>query len=163
MCALCGLHLEGGAGKGALLIAMPYICSMGRVLAMDYGKRRTGLAVSDPLKMIANPIGTVETPTLHLWLADYLAKEQVEVFVVGMPTRLNGEDTHATQPVIEFIEKLKQVYPHIPVLTIDERLTSRDAKLSLLLGGQKKEKRKDKALVDTVSAALILQTYLQSI
>jgi putative Holliday junction resolvase len=142
---------------------MAYLCPMGRILAMDYGRRRTGIAVSDPLKIIANPIGTVDTAELHIWLADYLKKEDVEAIVVGLPSRLSGEDTHATQPVLELIEKLHLVYPAIPVHTIDERLTSREAKNSLILSGQKKIKRQDKKLLDTVSAALILQTYLQQI
>lgn len=136
---------------------------MGRILAFDYGLRRTGLAVTDPLKLVATPLGTSDTPQLHIWLEKYLQSEKVELFVVGMPSRLSGEDTHATKPVQEFIEKLKQVYPDIPVATIDERLTSREAKHSMILSGQKKIKRQDKKLLDTVSATLILQTYLQSI
>ncbi len=146
-------------------IQVPYVYlpHMGRVLAFDYGMKRTGLAASDNLKMIAKPIGTVLTAELHLWLKDYLSKETVDIFVVGMPSRLSGEDTHATVPVREFIAKLKEVYPNIPVDTIDERLSSHEAKDSLLLSGQKKSKRKDKNLLDTVSAALILQTYLQRI
>ncbi|MBS3913672.1 MAG: Holliday junction resolvase RuvX [Bacteroidetes bacterium] len=136
---------------------------MGRILAFDYGMKRTGVAATDPLQMIASPLQTVDTAVLHLWLADYLQKEVVDALIVGMPSRLSGEATHATQPVIEFIEKLKAVYPHIPVYTIDERLTSREAKNSLILGGQRKSKRQDKKLLDSVSATLILQTYLQQI
>ncbi|MCC7297640.1 MAG: Holliday junction resolvase RuvX [Bacteroidia bacterium] len=136
---------------------------MARVLAFDYGMRRTGLAVTDNLKLIATPIGTVNTPELHTWLINYLKTEEVDTFVVGLPSQLSGEDTHATQPVLEFIEMLKMVYPHIVVATVDERLSSREAKQSLILGGQKKSKRQDKKLLDTVSATLILQTYLQTI
>lgn len=136
---------------------------MGRALAFDYGLKRTGIAVTDALKIIANPLGTVETNQLHIWLADYLKKEQVELFVIGMPSRFSGEDTHSTKPVMEFIEKLKVVYPNIQIATIDERLSSREARNSLILSGQKKAKRRDKSVVDTVSATLILQTYLQSL
>lgn len=136
---------------------------MGRILAFDYGLKRTGLAATDNLQMIANPIGTVNTAELHTWLSQYLATETVDCFVVGMPSRFNGEDTHATKPVQEFIIKLAQLYPHIPVKTMDERLSSREARNSLVLSGQKKSKRQDKKLLDTVSAALILQTYLQTI
>lgn len=136
---------------------------MGRILAFDYGQKRTGIAVTDPLKLIANPLETVNTAELGAWLSKYLAAEQVEVFVVGMPSRLSGEDTHNTVPVQQFVQKLREVFPSIPVYTIDERLTSHEAKQSLLLGGQKKSKREDKKLLDTVSAALILQTYLQQI
>lgn len=141
----------------------PYICTVGRILAFDYGMRRTGIAVSDPLKIIANPLTTVETSQLHIWLQAYLKTEVVDTFVVGMPSRFSGEDTHATQPVLQFIEKLHLLYPEISISTIDERLTSRDAKNSMILSGQKKNKRQDKKLLDTISATLILQTYLQSL
>lgn len=136
---------------------------MGRILAFDYGTKRTGLAVSDPMQMIATPAGTVDTAELHLWLAKYLGTETVDLFVVGMPSRFSGEDTHATEPVREFIGKLQALYPQIPVITMDERLSSREARNSMMLSGQNKSKRKDKKLLDTVSATLILQTYLQSV
>ena len=136
---------------------------MPRILAFDYGAKRTGLAVTDPLKIIANPLTTVDTKQLHVWLSQYLSIESVEAFVVGMPSRLSGEDTHATQPVITFIEKLQQLYPKIPVYTIDERLSSREAKNTVVNSGVGKKKRMDKKLLDTVSATLILQTHLQRI
>jgi putative Holliday junction resolvase len=136
---------------------------MPRILAFDYGAKRTGLAVTDPLKIIANPLTTVDTKQLHVWLSQYLSIESVEAFVVGMPSRLSGEDTHATQPVITFIEKLQQLYPEIPVYTIDERLSSREAKNTVVNSGVGKKKRMDKKLLDTVSATLILQTHLQRI
>ena len=136
---------------------------MPRILAFDYGAKRTGLAVTDPLKIIANPLTTVDTKQLHVWLSQYLSIESVEAFVVGMPSRLSGEDTHATQPVIIFIEKLQQLYPEIPVYTIDERLSSREAKNTVVNSGVGKKKRMDKKLLDTVSATLILQTHLQRI
>lgn len=113
------------------------------------------------MKLIANPVGTVETRLLHTWLSEYLKAEEVEIFVVGMPSRLSGEDTHATKPVLEFITRLREVYPKVPVATVDERLSSREAMQSLILGGQKKSKRRDKELLDTVAATLILQVYLQ--
>lgn len=136
---------------------------MPRILAFDYGLKRTGLAATDPLKMIASPLGTVPTAELAIWLAKYLAAEEVDTFVVGMPSRLSGADTHATVPVQEFIKKLREAYPHIPVETMDERLSSREARHSIIAGGAGKKKRQDKNLLDTVSAALILQTYLQRI
>ena len=136
---------------------------MPRILAFDYGAKRTGLAVTDPLKIIANPLTTVDTKQLHVWLSHYLSTESVESFVVGMPSRLSGEDTHATQPVITFIEKLQHLYPEIPVYTIDERLSSREAKNTVVNSGVGKKKRMDKKLLDTVSATLILQTHLQRI
>ncbi len=136
---------------------------MGRILAFDYGTKRTGLAATDPLQMIAIPLGAEDTSNLAIWLKGYLENESVEVFVVGLPSRFSGEDTHATQPVLQFIEKLKLLYPEIPVKTMDERLSSREARNSMVLSGQKKSIRKDKKMLDTVSATLILQTYLQLI
>lgn len=141
----------------------PYLRHMGRILAFDYGLKRTGIAVSDPMKIIATPMGAVETATLHTWLNNYLAAEKVESFVVGIPTRLSGADTHATVPVQQFIEKLKALYPEISVYTIDERLSSREARQSIAESGVGKKKRQDKKLLDTVSATLILQTHLQRI
>ena len=161
-----------GAGTSGILLGKtkkrvnknhPYLRFMGRILAFDYGLKRTGLAVSDPMKIIATPLGAVETATLHTWLSNYLASEQVESFVVGIPTRLSGADTHATVPVQQFIEKLKALYPEIPVYTIDERLSSREARRSIAESGVGKKKREDKKLLDTVSATLILQTHLQRI
>lgn len=142
---------------------LPYLRPMPRILAFDYGLKRTGLAVTDPLQIIATPLGTVMTAELATWLSDYLKQENVETFVVGMPSRLSGADTHATVPVQEFIRKLREVYPDIKVETIDERLSSREAKQSIISGGANKKQRQDKKLLDTVSATLILQTYLQRI
>ena len=134
---------------------------MGRVLAIDHGGKRTGLAVSDPLKIIANPLETVDTPKIFEWLEKYFAAESVEAIAVGYPLRLSGEDTHHTVPVQEFIAELQKRWPGIPVVRIDERLTSREAKASMLESGMRKEKRKDKKMLDSISATLILQTYLQ--
>lgn len=145
------------------LCVLPYLRPMPRILAFDYGLKRTGLAVTDPLQIIATPLGTVLTAELATWLSNYLKQEDVETFVVGMPSRLSGADTHATVPVQEFIRKLREVYPDIRVETIDERLSSREAKQSIISGGANKKQRQDKKLLDTVSATLILQTYLQRI
>ncbi|MBL7812767.1 MAG: Holliday junction resolvase RuvX [Bacteroidetes bacterium] len=135
---------------------------MGRILAFDYGTRRTGVAVSDPLQMFAQPLDTIPTENLAHWLHRYLMSESVEAFVVGIPSRFDGSDTHASEPVRLFIQALKGAYPDIPVYTMDERLSSREASNSLLQSGVSKKRRQDKKLLDTVSAALILQTYLQS-
>jgi len=136
---------------------------MGRIIGIDYGSKRTGLAVTDPLKMIAQPLEMVYTADLKMYLDSYLYDEDVESFVVGMPTNLNGTDTDATQPVKQFIEALQNAYPHIPVDTIDERLTSHEAQQSIIAAGAKKSQRANKGLIDAVSAAIILQTYLQKI
>lgn len=132
-------------------------------MGIDYGSKRTGLAVTDPLKMIAQPLEMVYTADLKMYLDSYLYDEDVECFVVGLPTNLLGQDTDATGPVKQFIQALKQAYPHIPVETIDERLTSHEAQQSILASGAKKSQRQNKGLIDAVSAALILQTYLQKI
>ncbi|MBM3938102.1 MAG: Holliday junction resolvase RuvX [Sphingomonadales bacterium] len=136
---------------------------MGRIMGIDYGSRRTGLAVTDPLKMIAQPLEMVYTADLKMYLDSYLYEEDVECFVVGIPTNLSGQDTDATGPVKQFIQALKQAYPNIPVETIDERLTSHEAQQSILASGAKKSQRQNKGLIDAVSASLILQTYLQKI
>lgn len=132
-------------------------------MGIDYGSRRTGLAVTDPLKMIAQPLEMVYTTDLKMYLDSYLYEEDVECFVVGLPTNLSGQDTDATGPVKQFIQALKQAYPNIPVETIDERLTSHEAQQSILASGAKKSQRQNKGLIDAVSASLILQTYLQKI
>lgn len=132
-------------------------------MGIDYGSKRTGIAVTDPLKIIAQPLQTVDTAVLHIFLSDYLKTETIEAFVVGMPTNLKGQDTHATQPVKQFIEALKNAYPNIPVFTIDERFTSSEAQNALINSGLGKQKRSEKGLLDSMAASIILQTYMQSI
>lgn len=136
---------------------------MGRIMGIDYGSKRTGLAVTDPLKMIAQPLEMVYTVDLKMYLDSYLCDEEVELFVVGMPTNLDGQNTDATEPVKQFIAALIKTYPNIPVEIIDERLSSREAELSIFMSGAKKSKRANKGLIDMVSAAIILQTYIQKI
>jgi putative Holliday junction resolvase len=135
---------------------------MSRIIALDYGGRRTGVAVTDPLQMIAYPLDTIDTPKIIDYLKGYFAKENVETIVLGAPLNMDGSDTDATQMVIEFEKKLKENFPNHPIVKIDERLTSRMAKQTLIDAGYKKKDRKNKKLVDTVAAALILQTYLAS-
>ncbi len=136
---------------------------MPRIIAIDYGLKRVGLAVTDPLKIIAQPLKTIDNEELSSWLKDYLEQEEVEAVVVGMPRRLSGEDTHATEPVRELVSQLESKYPELLIETVDERLTSRMAKQSLIDSGVPKQKRKQKGALDSVSAALILQTYLDKI
>ncbi len=135
---------------------------MSRIIALDYGGRRTGVAVTDPLQMIAYPLDTIDTSKIIDYLKGYFAKENVETIVLGAPLNMDGTDTDATQMVIEFEKKLKENFPNHPIVKIDERLTSRMAKQTLIDAGYKKKDRKNKKLVDTVAAALILQTYLAS-
>lgn len=135
---------------------------MGRILAIDYGNKRVGLAVTDTLQIIATPLETVHAKDVLPYLRAYTQREPVEAFVVGMPTTLMGEATDATQHVIGFVRNLKKEFPAIPVHTVDERYTSRMAHQAMLAGGLKKKSRQDKATVDRVSATIILQSYLES-
>ena len=136
---------------------------MGRILAIDYGLKRTGLAVTDPLKIIATPLETVETQNLLGNLAEYLAVESVEHIVIGMPVKLDGSNTHTTEPVLLFIEVLKQKFPRIPISVVDERFTSKIAQHAMIQGGVKKKDRRDKSNIDKISAVLILQSFMKQI
>lgn len=133
---------------------------MGRILAIDYGTKRTGLAVTDPLQIIANGLDTVATPDLFAYLEDYLSREEVTLFVVGEPLHADGSPAQIAHLVVGFVRKLRKKYPDIPVEMIDERYTSEEAKLIIRNSGLKKKKRRDKSLVDKISAVLILQDYL---
>jgi len=133
---------------------------VGRILAIDYGTKRTGLAVTDPLQIIANGLDTVATPDLFAYLEDYLSREEVTLFVVGEPLHADGSPAQIAHLVVGFVRKLRKKYPDIPVEMIDERYTSEEAKLIIRNSGLKKKKRRDKSLVDKISAVLILQDYL---
>lgn len=135
---------------------------MSRILAIDYGLRRVGIAVTDPLKIIAHSLTTVDNKDIISFLENYFKTEIVETIVLGYPKNLNGNDTDLTSHVLKFEISLKEKFPLIPIVLCDERLTSRMAKQTLIDAGYKKKDRKNKKLVDTVSAALILQTYLES-
>lgn len=136
---------------------------MPRILAIDYGKKRTGIAVTDPLKMIASGLTTVPTHELIPFLKKYFIKESVEKIVIGDPKNLDGSATDATALVEEGIRILKKNFPDVPVLKIDERFTSKIASQSILASGVNKKQRQNKALTDEVSATILLQDYLQSI
>jgi putative Holliday junction resolvase len=135
---------------------------MPRILAIDYGKKRTGLAVTDPLKIIATALTTVETKELLRFLKDYTSRESVEAFVMGLPKTLTNEDSENAQYVRKFAAVLQKEFPAIPLHFADERFTSAIAKQTMIDGGMKKKDRKVKANVDKISATLILQTFLES-
>lgn len=135
---------------------------MGRILAIDYGLRRVGLAVTDPMQMLAIPLDTIDTPKIIQYLKDYILRENVETIILGFPKNMDGNDTDATPIVVKFNLELSTNFPNIPIKLVDERLTSRMAKQTLIDAGYKKKDRKNKKLVDTVAAALILQTYLET-
>jgi putative holliday junction resolvase len=136
---------------------------MPRILAIDYGKKRTGLAVTDPLKIIATALTTVESAQVLVFLKEYTLREPVETFVVGMPKTLMNEDSENAGAVKIFVEKLKQTFPDIPIKLADERFTSSIAKQTMLDGGMKKKDRREKGNVDKISATLILQTFLETL
>ncbi len=135
---------------------------MARILAIDYGTKRTGIAVTDPLCIIATALETVDSNKLMNFLAAYFQKEPVDQLVVGMPKRLNNEDTDMTPLVRQLIEQLKKRFPDKPVALIDERFTSSIALKAMISGGMKKKDRRVKENVDKISATLILQSYLES-
>ncbi len=135
---------------------------MARVLAIDLGIKRTGLAVTDPLKITANPLETIETEKLLTYLQAYCAKEEVEALVLGHPTRLNGQDNEMTPKVLKLKEDLEKTFPNKKIVLIDERFTSKMAMQTMIAMGSKKKDRKEKAgNLDKVSAAIILQSYLE--
>lgn len=133
---------------------------MGRFLAIDYGTKRTGLAVTDPLKIIATALDTVETSTILNYLKTYFQKEAVDEVVIGLPKKLNNTDSETAPAVRGFIEKFKTTFPAIPITAIDERFTSSIAQRAMLSGGMKKKDRQTKGNVDKISAVLILQDFL---
>ena len=132
---------------------------MGRILAIDFGKVRTGIAVTDQLKIIASGLTTVKTDELIKFLKDYIVKEKVELFF-GKPKQMNNPDSESEALILPFLTKLAKEIPQIPVKRIDERFTSKMAFQTMIDGGLKKNQRKNKALVDEISATIILQSYL---
>jgi len=134
---------------------------VGRVLSVDYGVRRTGLAVTDPLKIIAGGLTTVETPQLMKYLKEYITREPVERFVVGLPKQTNGRDSENLPRVLAFVEQLRKTFPDIPVDMWDERYTSVLAHQTMLQSGIGKKARQNKALVDEISATIILQGWME--
>ena len=136
---------------------------MGRILAIDYGKKRTGLAVTDPLRITANPLLTIPTAELLEWLRAYINKENVEEVVIGHPTQLNGQESESMQYIRPFMDLFKKTFPDLPLVPFDERFTSTLAHMAMIDGGMSKKKRQDKTVVDKLAACIILEDYLQSL
>ena len=134
---------------------------MARILSIDYGGKRTGLAVTDPLKIIATGLTTVDTPKLISFLKDYFSKEQVELVIIGMPVNWDDSATHATPLVQKFIKEFQKKFPLIPIKEVDERFTSKLASQAMLQMGLKKKQRQNKAMIDEIAATIMLQEYLQ--
>jgi putative Holliday junction resolvase len=135
---------------------------LARILCIDYGRKRTGLAVTDPLQIIAGGLVTVATSELFQWLQDYVAREEVERIVIGKPMQPNGQPSENLTRVEQFVNRWKKAMPQIPIVYYDERFTSVLAHQAILEAGIKKKGRQDKALVDEVSATIILQDYMRS-
>lgn len=135
---------------------------MSRILAIDYGGKRTGLAVTDPLKIIATGLETIDSKELIPWLKKYVAQEKVELIIIGLPKNWDESDTHGTPLVEAAIKKIQKEFPSVPLKTVDERYTSKMAKDAMLEMGMKKKDRRDKKNVDVIAATIILQEYLQA-
>lgn len=136
---------------------------MGRIIAIDYGRKRTGLAVTDPLRIIANVLETVDTKQLEKYLADYFSKNDVDIIVLGKPSQMNGEPSETMRYIEPLAGRLRHAYPEKKVVLYDERFTSVMAHRTMLESGIGKMARRDKALVDRISATIILQSYMDSI
>jgi len=137
------------------------LISLGRILSIDYGGKRTGIAVTDPLKIIATGLCTVETPKLVSFLKDYFLKEQVELVIIGMPLNWDDSATHATPLVEKFIKQFQKNFPSVPIKEVDERFTSKLASQAMLQMGLKKKQRQNKAMLDQIAATIMLQEHLQ--
>lgn len=137
---------------------------MARLLAIDYGRKRCGIAVTDPLKIVANPLATVASHLLEKWLIDYIATEPVEAIIVGLPTTLSGQPSDSMRYITPAINRLRKVLPpDLPIIMYDERFTSTLAHRAMIDGGMHRMQRRDKAVVDRISASIILNDYLSSI
>ncbi len=136
---------------------------MARILSIDYGGKRTGLAVTDPLQIIATGLETIDSRELIPWLKKYLLQEDVELIIIGLPKNWDESDTHGTPLVEAAIKKIQKEFPAMPLKTVDERYSSKMAKDAMLEMGMKKKDRRDKKNVDLIAATIILQEYLQSI
>ncbi len=135
---------------------------MGRILAIDYGQKRVGIAVTDELQLIANGLTTVHSKDILTFLKDYISKEKVDCFVVGEPKQMSNLPSESVKFIAPFIKQLKKTFPDIPVERVDERFTSKMASQTIITAGLKKKDRQNKALVDTISATIILQSFMET-
>jgi putative Holliday junction resolvase len=140
-----------------------FCAGMGRLFAIDYGRKRVGIAVSDELKIIANALTTVGSSEIFTFIENYQKTNQIDAFIVGYAIDMLGRESESMRYIAPFVQKLKKTYSNIPVHLVDERFTSKMAKEAILMTGAKKSKRQDKSLIDRVSATIILQTYMQNL
>ncbi|MBP3740912.1 MAG: Holliday junction resolvase RuvX [Bacteroidales bacterium] len=136
---------------------------MGRIMAIDYGKIRTGLAVTDPVRIIATALTTVDTPTLPKYLKEYCGREEVDIFVVGEARRMDGRPSESMQYIEPFVEELKKMFPEKEVVRVDERFTSKIAFQTMIDSGLKKKDRRNKGTIDQIAATIMLQDYMRTI
>lgn len=136
---------------------------MGRIMAIDYGKVRTGLAVTDPVRIIATALTTVETPTLLKYIIDYCAREEVDIFVIGEAKHMDNSWSESMQYIEPFVKQLSETFPDKEIARVDERFTSKMAFQTMIDSGLKKKQRRDKGMIDQIAATLILQTYMNTI
>ena len=135
---------------------------MGRILAFDIGRKRTGVAATDPLKIIANGLTTIPTDTVVEFLTQYMNKETVELIVIGQPKQMNNQPSEAVKYIEPVVNRIRKVFPNLRIEQVDERFTSKMAFQTMIDGGLKQKDRQNKALVDTISATIILQSYMES-
>ncbi len=133
-----------------------------RIMAFDYGTKRIGIAVTDPMQLIATALTTVHPAQIWTFLEDYLKSEEIETFVIGKPLQMDGTPSESTQHIVGFTRKLKRTYPNIGLAEVDERFTSKMASAVIAQSGKNKKSRQEKGLVDVISATIILQSYLDS-
>ena len=135
---------------------------MGRIMAIDYGKVRTGLAVTDPVRIIATALTTVDTPTLLPYIKDYCAREEVDIFVVGDAKHLDGTPSESMQLIEPFVERLREAFPDKEIARMDERFTSKMAFQTMIDSGLRKKQRRDKGMIDQIAATIMLQDYMRT-
>jgi RNAse H-fold protein YqgF len=133
---------------------------MGRILGIDYGNKRVGLAVTDPMQIFASPLNTISAHDIDSFIVEYMTSEQVDAFVVGYPVQMNNEPSESVKYIDPFIRKLKKKFPGVPVHLVDERFTSQMAFRTMIDGGLKKKERQNKSMIDMISASIILQSWL---
>lgn|SRR5690606_3274117 len=135
---------------------------MSRIICLDYGLKRTGIAVTDPMRIIASALNTIDTKELMNFLKSYISSEPVGKILIGEPYNLDGSDTHATRPVKDFMKKLKKEFPSIEIESIDEQFSSKMAMRAMIDMNMKKKKRREKGMIDQIAAAIMLQEYLEN-
>lgn len=135
---------------------------MGRIIGIDYGKKRIGLAVTDPLQMFASPLNTVSPAEFQIFINEYLKKEVIDAFVIGYPVQMNNQASESVRDINPFIKNIKKTFPGILIHLVDERFTSKIAMQTMIAGGVKKKERQNKSMIDKISASIILQSFIDS-